>query len=61
MLNLGIYEQSSNWLGKPKGMFDIINHGFTDYTLKLITGVYPKQIDLEIGQLQEIESLFNEI
>ncbi len=42
MLNLEIYKNSDTWSYKPYGIFDIINEGYTDYSLKVLTGVYPK-------------------
>ena len=42
MLNMSIYGESMELSEKSYGIFDIIFDGYTDYTLKVLTGVYPK-------------------
>ena len=42
MLNMSTYKKPLNLNEKPYGIFDIIFDCYTDYTLKVLLGVYPK-------------------
>jgi hypothetical protein len=60
MLNSTINKQSSHLKGKSQCIFDVINKGYTDYAIKVLTGVYPKQINLEFEEFNVLENLYAE-